>query len=313
MATFDLHGHGRTFAAEYPPSANSDHLPMAWLALQGLGADRVRQEAFARHYIGRLQRLDEADPQRARVDAAAEAMGRRGMTTVLEERLPAVVSGWYREAYHPLIRLAYGAAFGIIEEAAAGLAYLEASGPSPQLERLASGARYEPDLTGTDLLARLTGASPHFAPAARFDARAERLLATNAARPAAVVLDDNLRTMSESALNAFAATGDFFALHLVTGSHAFRIVSPWVGGRADAVLNLGLALGYLAIGAPAFSRAATTSPPPDQADLLAACGDDEHDIKIAYTAWDQAAHWGEPRYLAVVADYLASRRDNAPA
>jgi hypothetical protein len=304
MSGFDVRGHGRRFAPEYPPRGNSDHLPMTWLALGALGAGRARQQRFADSYLKRLEPFREADAHCRRIEAFGEAMARRGVETVLEERLPALMSGWYREAYHPVIRLAYGVAFEVLEEAAAGLAYLESAGPCPRLAALADQARPGDRRTREGVLRSLTGAAGPGDAGSPFGARAARALAHPDLARAAVTLDDNLARSSREALDAFAATHDFFALHLVTGSHAFRILSHLVGPRADALLNLGLGVGYLAIGAPPFSGGPVATGTIDQAGLLALCGDDEHDIKLAWTAWDQARHNADTAYLSVARDYL---------
>jgi hypothetical protein len=113
----------------------------------------------------------------------------------------------------------------------------------------------------------------------------------------------------------FAATHNFFALHLVTGGHAFRLVAPYAGPHADALFNLGVVAGYAAVGAPPFHTAPLTGPALSDPDpttqnaltpsvLLALCRDDEHDYKLAYSAWRQAAHWHDPAYLDVARAYL---------
>src|SRR5690606_16212305 len=186
---------------------------------------------------------------------------RRGIAAVVADSLPGWVCGWFREAYHPLIRLGYGVEFEVPEEVAAALAYGEATGRSERLATLARAARTR---TGTWLeLIEETAALPHRAhDAPDFGDRAEAALHTPGIERLAVVLDDNLRQISHAALSVFAATHDFFALHLVTGSHAFRIVHPYAGPDADAILNLGILAGYLAVGAPSVRAASAGGRPP---------------------------------------------------
>lgn len=307
MTTFDLRHHGCRYAPEYPPHGHSDHLPMTWLALGALGAGADRQRQFAERYLPRLAPFSPTDTHRHRVEVWGEAMTRRGVDTVLEERLPELMSGWYREAYHPVIRLAYGRAFGVLEEAAAGLAYLESAGPCPRLATLAARARPDDPPATDGVLGALTGAVSRPAPSLSFRDRAARAVQHPALVRAAVTRDDNLARSSREALAAFAATHDFFALHLVTGSHAFRILGDLIGPRADALLNLGLGVGYLAIGAPALTWDPVAPVAIDRAGLLASCRDDEHDIKLAWTAWDQARHLADGGYLSAAHGYLAGR------
>ncbi len=305
--TFDIHQHGRRYPPEYPPRGFSDHLPMTWLALEGLGAPPARREAFAADYLPRLSPLPSDDPRRRRQQTLIDEITADGMAAVVERRLPALVSGWYREAYHPLIRLGYAVRFGVAEEAAAALAYMEACGPDATMTRLAGQCRRVSG-SGLDLFGRARHLRADIDHNRSFTSRAQAVLARPAAAEMALVVDDDLRQMSSAALAAFDSTHDFFALHLVTASHAFRLLSPWAGPDADAILNLGLLVGYLAIGAPAISDAPAGAAPaavPTRARLLALCrDDDEHDAKIAFAAWEQARHWQDPRYLVAVERYL---------
>lgn len=306
----DLATHGRRYAPEYPPYGHSDHLPMAWLALGALGASAQRREVFARNYAARLAPWPADDDGPRRIDGYLAAIAAQGLPAVLERELPALVSGWYREAYHPLIRLAYAVAFDVPEEAAAALAYLHACGSNPRLEALAREAPLLADCSGLELLQRATGWRVGMNGADSFTARAERVLAAPDIGTRVGVVADNLAQVSRAALDAFAATHDFFALHLVTASHAFRVLYPYAGAHADAVLNLGLLAGYVCIGAPPLERAATgPAGPADAQQLLALCADDEHDIKLAHSAWEQAAHFDDPAYLSVVAGYLTPTRE----
>lgn len=304
-----LREHGRRYDTNYPPHDHSDHFPMAWLALGALGAPRERRERFAAAYLPRLAARPADDPRRQRQDELLAEIGRLGIAPVVAAHLPRWISGWFREAYHPLIRLGYGVEFNVAEEVAAALAYGEASGTSGRLARLAGAARPRRG-TGLDLLEEAAASAGPVSTAADFGERAEAALHAPGLERLALLLPDNLREISRAALAVFASTHDFFALHLVTASHAFRIVRPLAGPEADAVLNLGVVAGYLAVGAPAV-RPAQAAPPggplPGRDALLADASDDEHDLKLAYSAWAQAQHWADSAYLIAARDYLARR------
>ncbi len=311
--TFDIRAHGRRFLPEYPPHGFSDHLPMAWLAMEGLGAPAPRREAFAAGYLPRLAPLAPRHPLRRRQEALIREMAADGLDAVVAHHLPALVSGWYREAYHPLIRLAYAVQFGIAEEAAAALAYMEAAGPDTTLAGLAAASAPAAG-SGGDLFHR---AATRRADAERraepdrgrsFTSRARDVLAAPWMAELALVVDDNLRQMSMAALAAFDATHDFFALHLVTASHGFRLLHGHAGPHADAVFNLGLLAGYLAIGAPPIAALPETPATPSAGRLLELCRDDEHDLKVAFSALEQGRHWNDGRYPGVVERYLHSQR-----
>jgi hypothetical protein len=262
--SFDLASHGQRYLPEYPPDDNSDHLPMAWLALTALGANQARREAFARAYLPRLTALAPDHPYARRVRALTAEIAATGIPGVLDRYLPQWISGWHKEAYHPLIRIGYGVEFGVPGEVAAGLAYLASVGADQAL---------------------------------------------------AVATDDHLRTMSRAALMVFAASHDFFALHLVTASHAFRVLYPYLqprlGPRTDVVFTLGLLAGYLAAGAPAPApwQEPDVAPPPTSRELLALCRHDEHDIKLAHAAGAHADHWRDPAFRHVARSYLGRRQD----
>ena len=98
---------------------------MGALALSGLG--RAPEEVLRWHarYCERLDDIASAPGRyRSALEEVEHDLERQGSEAVLAERLPKLISGWARSAYHPLIRLAYGYAFQIQAEIAAGLAYL---------------------------------------------------------------------------------------------------------------------------------------------------------------------------------------------
>ncbi|MEQ8860061.1 MAG: questin oxidase family protein [Pseudomonadales bacterium] len=307
--TFDPQSHGLRYASEYPPHGFSNHLPMAWQALGALGADGARREAFVAAYLPRLQRLPEDAEEHRRVSRLLAEIRDTDVATVVRRYLPGLISGWYREAYHPLIRLAYGIEFAVVGEVAAALAYLQAAGPCPRLAELAQAARPRSGAGGLDLLRQAEGWHPDLGADAGFGVRAAGVLAQPEMARMTWTLEHNVAAVSRAALDAFAATHDFFALHLLTGSHAFRLVRPYLdlpGPVADAMLNLGLLAGYVVIGAPPVPR---FEPPagaarPDRRKLLAWCRDDEHDLKVAYSASAQAEHWQDAAYAIAAAEYL---------
>ncbi len=306
---FDSQRHGLSYAPEYPPNGFSDHLPMAWQALNWLEAAPERRDRFAAAYLPRLTPLSEQAPERRRVGELLAEIRADGIAPVLRRRLPALISGWFREAYHPLIRLAYGVEADNATEVAAAIAYWEAAGPCQRLADLAAAAPLQPDIPGLEILNQAAGWQPPLDGTASFGARAARILEQPEMAAMSWTVSDNLAQASRAALDAFAATHDFFALHLVTGSHAFRVVRPYLDlppGTADATLNLGLLSGYVAIGAPRLTpyRPTVDHPPPDRSRLLALCREDEHDFKVAWSAVAQAEHWNDPAYLLAAERYL---------
>ena len=289
----------------------SDHLPMMALAFHGLGADRAVIEARRDAYAERLDPPISLRPS-AR-ESIAPALGNRaayasllaffdaeiaalGIAGALAAHLPGLISGWVRDAFHPIIRLAYGVRFGCASEAAAGLAYLGSVGPHPALAALATDARQ---------VEALTFPPPAAASGRTFDEKYQAVVASGALDGAMHVVGDNRRRMAEAALAAFHQTGDFFALHLVTGCHALAVCADAIGFREDALLNAGLFAGYLAAGAPAFR---------DDAPAHAWPIDDEHDAKLAFSCSELANLLDSERFRQAAALHgsrLAFRRSTA--
>lgn len=314
--------HRDRFAPVYPPQGNSDHAPMAMLALFGLGRPMAEIADFDYRYHDRLAPLDTApvpmpndagatDPAHgssyvallARFDAH---IARHGWPDTVRRHLPPLLSGCAKDAFHPLIRLGYGIQFGVASEIAAGLAYWTLVGADPVLERRA----LENPMAGdtADPLTHWRRYRDDGFTQGRFNARIAQVVAQVPLRPAAVGAGDPWRAITGASLQVFDATHDFFALHMVTASHALRVCAPYAGDAAPAIGSVALASAYLAVGAPAFApvdRPAVSSlPPPDDTA-------DEHDIKLAFSCADHARVFDDSRYTAVAAAYLDARQATA--
>ncbi len=285
----------------------SDHGPMAALALAGLGCETDRALRWLERYRQRLEPLAAAPPgYRARLAILLDEIARLGPGAVLEQQLPALISGWAKQAYHPLIRTAYGYTFGIPEEVAAGLAYLAWSGAEPAI---AEAARHPRAAEHVDApLAAMKACATKVAPGRRFDDCLAQVCRATAFRRVAVMIDDPLRAYSGRALSVFAATHDFFALHLVTGAHAFRLLYDFAGPDRDAIFALGVLAGYASVGAPDYPVPAdgvsTSRPDAAWLDLV---GDDDHRIKLTFSAQSQWEWSGNPAYAETAFAYLNRR------
>jgi Questin oxidase-like len=314
-----LREHSATYAPHYPPSDNSDHGPMACLALHGLGIGFDEISKFADRYRRRLVHL--RPPREAiKVDQWENHIGRResysallaffasaidshGWQATVSRYLPSLISGWVKDAFHPLIRLGYGIEFEAPSEIAAGLAYLASTGDDP---RLAAIAHRDPSKSrGRAYLEVVQGMGDGAFARGSFNSRYRRISEAPSLRPVSERSDDVLEELSRACLEVFHATHNFFALHLVTSSHAYRICAPWVGPDAGALFSAGIALAYLAIGAPRFD----TLPPISGALPFEAISSasDEHDIKLAYSCQMQAQAYADSTYCGVAAQYLAPR------
>lgn len=314
-----LEDHGNQYAPHYPPSDNSDHGPMAYLAMHGLGIGSDDIETFARRYCVRLIAAPPPN-ESVGVDCWHDHIGRResysalvaffrreiathGWQSIVADYLPHLVSGWVKDAFHPLIRLAYGIEFEVPSEIATGLAYMTITGNDSRIVELAKGRPTE--LPGREYFDSMrTERKPNFF-RGPFNVRYDRVIRGAKLAPCGGSAADTVEGLSRACLEIFHATHDFFALHLVTSSHAFRICTPWVGSDAAGLFSVGLASAYLAIGAPEFASLEDANGTFPAAKLAKA--NDEHDIKLAYSATAQARAFGDPTYEWVAAHYLIDR------
>ena len=293
--------HGSRFAPEYAPQGFSDHLPMACMAMCGLGATSAAVRNFATAYEAQLNPASAFPGYQDQLAGCLNEIANHGVDAVLSERLPSLISGWVREAYHPLIRIGYGVEFGVAEEVAAGLAYLQLVGGDERLKALAKTASVTA-APAASLFQKARTLSINFDGALSFTERAHRVIEHTGFANLASVIPENLREMSRGALDVFAASHDFFALHLITGSHAFRVLLPYAGPLAQPLLNLGLLAGYVAAGAPAFTTFTEASAP--TTDWLKAIRNDEHDWKLAWSARQQSVAFGDTAWVAAADRYL---------
>ena len=314
-----LESHGAEYAPHYPPSDNSDHGPMAYLAMHGLGIGPHDIEAFAKRYRVRL--IAASPPKESvSVERWRDHIGRResysaliaffrkeiamqGWEPTVARYLPHLISGWVKDAFHPLIRLAYGIEFEIPSEIACGLAYMTITGIDPRLTELAKAR--PTDLRGREHFDSTRVERKPIFIRGPFNLRYERIVEGAKLAPCGGGAVDTMEELSHACLEIFHATHDFFALHLVTSSHAFRVCAPWAGPSSDSVFSIGLASAYLAIGAPEFASLE------DAVDVIPfeklAKAKDEHDIKLAYSAKAQARAYDDPTYEWVAAHYLTPR------
>ncbi len=307
----DLKSHSVRFSPIYDGYL-SDHGPMAALAMHGLGSSSEEVLGWLGVYRQRLQPLATAPAEYRRLLAeTTDDLERLGARALLQRHLPELISGWPTNAYHSLIRLAYGYQFGIDEEIAAGLAYLRWCGRRPILESLAEHARAttaSPDRLFHAMSACATNVTPN----RRFDDCLDIVEQHPEFNAAACRVPDALSQISRLALRVFDESHDFFALHLVTGAHAFRVLSQFAGHRQEEIFALGILAGYASVGAPELTPAQdepTAAPTEQQTrqfiDSLSV--EDEHDIKIAYSCLMQSEHFDDALYLEVAARYLRSR------
>lgn len=279
-----LSRHRDLYEPDYSGSL-SDHLPMMLLAMHGLGMSRDVIEKRNTRYV---RRLDLA-PKReiTPIERLEQGLGRRkayrallgffdaeieknGVAGTLEAHLPTIISGWVRHAFHGTIRLAYGIRFGVQSEVAAGLSYLASAGPDEELARVGEMATPAEKFVWPPALE--IGSSG-------FNRRYAEVKQSNTWHAHLHVIPNNSTRVAEESLGLFNHTQDFFALHMVTGTHALGICADAAQLSVDKLMNAGLAAAYLAVDAPAF----VVDAKPKSLNM-----DYAHEVKVAFSCFDQA-------------------------
>lgn len=290
----------------------SNHLPMVWQALHELGATRAQLQCWTETYGHLLEpvtalrqagaagyRLGQPGSEagwRAHFLARIEALGQR---QALREALAQLMPGVGAVAFHGLIRTAHAAAAGHAGELAAALAHwaehyevlteaVESHVAEPPawpawlqaLQALPAPAQQPRGLISDQL--RAWARVPGFAQQA----------------DALAITSGSLQDLALSAARAYAASGHFTLLHLVTASHAMSVLQPlWPTPLLPRAFTVAAAAAWCASGAslptsPAGAMASTWSA------LIAAASTqtDAHVIKLVHAAWRLDRRWPDPAW-----------------
>lgn len=291
----------------------ANHLPMGLIALDRMGAAPRDLERFYRHEARALAPLGDAAKVAAcaTADSASAPAGAahdvgffraqiqaHGVDAVLHTHLPRLMPGVGASAFHALIRLAYALDAQDAAEISHALALWS-------LEYLPfDGSPVPTDETPGQIALRLQEhTAAHRSSRGIIVDKMRHIAALPAVRgahiqPASISLDG----IARFSLAAFAQTDDFTLLHLLTATHALRLVLPWCSDQESALRHFWHAalIAWLTVRhAPhAASDLADGSDWP-QAFNLAAASNDAHTIKLVYSAFQEAQHYGDPRYLAI--------------
>lgn len=218
----------------------SNHLPMALVALRRLGAADARLDEFAAIYANRLEpapppeawpagdawpgRFGDRHAWPAYRSLFNEWIAIEGGEAVLQQSLPQLMPGCGAAAFHGMIRTAYAAQAGHRGELADGLAYwccrFLRLGPLPAT----AGTERNAEKLLRQLRAGRSRRGLIFEQMQ--DATEEPALHDVVA---ALAIDgDTLPALARLAARAYAGSGNFTALHLVTSCHAMRVLSTFL-------------------------------------------------------------------------------------
>lgn len=305
----------------------TNHLPMALVAKNGLGAPAEELRRFALRYRQRLAvRSDPATKlthknwrtaigqQGSFEDLCVYftgAVNEEGTEATVRSHLDALTPGICGVAFHGALRLAYAMELANPSRIAAGLAYL-AETAEPLGEPL---ARRPSDERVIDVLAELSSSKV-------FNALPNRGLISEQMQDVAAMATFRdavagchvdagiLEELRAASLTLFATTGDFTSLHAVTGTEALTALRPYAQDTAsfDVACLTGVAAAYATVGAPELAstdqlaECSASNHATIQAIAEAgAMSDDEHVSKLVYSALRLRARTGDDLYLAVAA------------
>ncbi len=310
----------------------ANHLSMAAIALDRLGAAPETVDGFAQSYRSRHSLVPLRPPRETAPLALEDLFGRRdreaearlffeaeitarGRDWVLRTYLPLFLPGLSASAFHPMIRTAYALETGDDAELGVALAFwavsfgdLGRSQPSQRNELPWRAALAELSLVGRPIYEAMPKLDLIFQ-------RLEHIAQDKGfSRTVDQVVITRLDALAEMSLALLAGSGDFTALHALTASHAFRVISPWIDDTQPALDAhwRALAAAYISIGAPEppspkdleMLRQAAPDHWQDLAEAAIASKDD-HQIKLLYSAQEEAEAYGDaPLYRAALAVYL---------
>lgn len=288
----------------------ANHLPMALASLARLGADEARLQAFEAGYVARLQ---DAPPAREwpRGDPWRPPLGRRaawpayrslfaewieheGSADVLAQVLPWLWPGVAAAGFHGLIRTASAARCGHRGEVAEGLAYWSCRylplGELPEPPGASRGAQADP----VALLRRLRAGTSKARLIVERMREAARDGEVNRVAGRLVVTQDTPRQLARAAAQALAGSGDFTALHLVTATHAMRVLTRFVDEPLNGWRAFWQAFAHAVVAARLQRRPAAELLDWPTLERIALSSDDEHVIKLVDSCREEERAWAEP-------------------
>jgi len=303
----------------------ANHLSMALYSLGAVGADAAQLDRFAASYWARLEPLS-TEPGPA-IDAQAwkarlgqrealngyralftQAIARHGRDATLRKYLPDLLPGVGCDAFHPLIRTGYGVRFGDDREVADGLAYwamafvplgpLGPVGTERDPRALLESVHVSHALAGRDLPGHLiTGKMKSAAGLPGLQAKIDALSPD----------DTTLGALAGATVRIYADGGDFTVLHAVTGTHAYRLLQPFISPPELGLRYFWQAVlaAYVSVGAPRVVDPPAGDVPAWNESLgRVRASLDEHDIKLVDVAHEQGAFYNDPLYRRAAARRL---------
>lgn len=334
---YQLLAQCKDFAPEFA-GGMSLHLPMALTALQKMGADDARLTTFYAQHSGKLapsapseqiiehqqwrEWLGQTQLYASYRDFFLKQIRQYGYSTCLRRFLPELLPGIASAAFHALIRLAYALDIPEAEkkedgeiciqlELAAALASM-----ASQFQALAhpQAANSAPALAANQiqhLLEQLL--APQFQTWSCASDLISARIATVAALPAFAPVSTWLATdeltlqyLSSCAAYIYLQESNFTVLHMMTASHAMRLVLPYFPDQTSALNGFwqAYAAAFIASGVRHLPQAEPTiGQLPDWQQIFnqAIASENEHVIKLVYSCCEEYQAYRLPVYWQVAA------------
>ncbi len=312
-------GQYRACSASYSASGLTlyDHLPMGVSALAAMGASAERVDAWAKAYAEK-HALGAADTTERELRRQwSTRFANDGRENVLRSHLGRLMNGVGAAAFHPAIRTAYALERDDDEDLIAALAswdheYLEIlPDRDAKIVSLDDALAHIENSTITvqhrgliSTRMQLVREHPDFSKIAKHIPSANDFAELNVASAA-----------------AFAHSGSFTALHVMTGTHAVGILAPYIDDFDAAMKSFWCAFAAAILVAGTTRRLSTAlldsirrEPTPDWGAMLAAAtsADDEHIIKATYTAWRLDARYKDSIFRVAAYRYMRPNSAFAP-
>lgn len=301
----------------------ANHLPMDLVALERLGATPERLTAYRDHYVRRLEPRSQTSEIEICEDNWQSFLGqnkyhaeylkyfkdrldRQDFRRVLRNHVPTLFRGVGGGAFHGLIRLGYALDTQSSEEIMQALAYWSISYLELKVE--SKGQTKEPK----EIFAELNAAFHGFKPDASNIARRMEIIAEleqfQTICSQVRIGEDAYKLIAPLVLALFLQTQDFTALHAVTSTHAFRIVSRYLAEDVSIARDLFIALAaaYVSIRAPKVEGldANLQVGSWDQLAQKAIGSDDDHIPKIVFSCQQEFLANKNAAYFAAADRYV---------
>jgi len=318
----------RFYSAEFPLFL-ANHQPMMLVALDRLGASPRRLEEWFAIYrdvsglvpepastakIGRgdwRSHLGDRTRERDCREFFTAEVARLGIRPALAAYLPTLVHGIAGSALHAFMRLAYGVMRNDAAEVGAALGYWA----SVYLELCrASGEPGDSEPAEVLLGLKPVEAFRHIEPELDLLWHFMREVARQPEFQGVVdrlrIGPDALDRVRAASLALYAGTMDFCALHALTGSHWLRVAwsalpQPELALRYfwQAIAALYPKIGFPELPSDEQLDAWRNAPTPDWPEIKAAAvrSDDEHDISLTFSAFEEWKFYDDPLYKLVAA------------